>query len=269
MPVSCCFKNQNYKKLELKKCKKSQSSKKQHILSNFCIGFACIADGSCKTCFTWFNDRMTFQLKVHFLQFLPAPITPGWLVRVLAQCSAPPFAFISFWSSSTSYTQSQSPLVAETGTWIWTRSLSWSCPGMHAIRNQTKSVEKLFANLSKGQSDQWVGRNFPESGKRPFGNSRLETVQWDNWSAPSSMYLGLWRDEVLQWNASILLSIFLLNAWDSVQTLLPMLFSMGLASQDKIHQFVDIKNHLMSFAEKWSSFYAPFLVMRVVNGAFS
>jgi len=53
------------------------------------------------------------------------------------------------------------------------------------------------------------------------------------------------------------------------QILIMVLPSMGLASQDKIHQFVDIKNHLMSFAEKWSSFYAPFLVMRVVNGAFS
>jgi len=47
--------------------------------------------------------------------------------------------------------------------------------------------------------------------------------------------------------------------------ILPML---GVASQNKIHQFVDYKNHFMSFVEKWSMFYTPFLVTRLLKGLF-
>ena len=53
--------------------------KKQQILSNFCIGFACIANGSFKICFPWFNDCMTFQLKVHFCSSCqPRSLLDGW-----------------------------------------------------------------------------------------------------------------------------------------------------------------------------------------------
>jgi len=52
------------------------------------------------------------------------------------------------------------------------------------------------------------------------------------------------------------------------QLLILVLPSLGLASQDRIHQFVGYKNHLMAFMEKWSMFYAPFLVMRMLSGVF-
>lgn len=52
------------------------------------------------------------------------------------------------------------------------------------------------------------------------------------------------------------------------QLMILILPSLGLASQDKIHKFVGYKNHLVSFMEKWSMFYSPFLVMRLLNGVF-
>jgi len=52
------------------------------------------------------------------------------------------------------------------------------------------------------------------------------------------------------------------------QLMILILPSLGLASQDKIHQLVGYKNHLMSFVEKWSMFYSPFLAMKLLNGVF-
>lgn len=58
------------------------------------------------------------------------------------------------------------------------------------------------------------------------------------------------------------------NGMNLDQLLILILPTLGLASQDKIHQFVEYKKHFMSFAEKWSMFYMPFLVTRIYNGLF-
>jgi len=58
------------------------------------------------------------------------------------------------------------------------------------------------------------------------------------------------------------------NRMNIDQLLILILPMLGVASQNKIHQFVDYKNYFMSFVEKWSMFYTPFLLTRIYNGLF-